>query len=98
MDVEDLLENAKDLPSYEFERRLNKLVRDNYRYRNLDSKNREIVLDLIKKYQNYLQKGIGVSSSTLRNEMYRLRKNRLKLDLTEEDLDDIEEIIYMFKK
>jgi hypothetical protein len=97
MDLEELLEDAQNLTSYEFEQKLNKLVRENYRYRNLSSKNKQIILDLVRKYKPYLRSG-GVSSSTVRNDIYRLHKNRLKLDLTEEDLDDIREILEMLRK
>jgi hypothetical protein len=98
MDVKDLMDNVSELTDYEFENRLNKLVRDNSRYRNLDAKNREIVLDLVKKYKTHLRKGIGISYTNIRNESYKLYKNRLKLDLTEADLKDIKEILGMFKK
>lgn len=93
MDVKDLMGNVKNLTDYEFERKLNDLVRNNYRYRNLNSANKKIVLDLVKKYKSYLRKGIGISSTNLRNESYRLYENRLKLGLTQEDLDDIKEIL-----
>ena len=87
------MEDAKNLKDYEFERKLNDLVRNNYRYSNLNGKNKKIVLDLVKKYKSYLRKGIGISSTNLRNESYRLYQNRLKLGLTQEDLDDIKEIL-----
>lgn len=93
MDIKDLMKNAKNSTDYEFERKLNDLVRDNYRYSNLNSSNKKIVLDLVKKYKAYLRKGIGLSYSNLRNESYRLYQNRLKLGLTEEDLKDIKEIL-----
>jgi len=93
MDIKDLMEDAKNLKDYEFERKLNDLVRNNYRYSNLNGKNKKIVLDLVKKYKSYLRKGIGISSTNLRNESYRLYQNRLKLGLTQEDLDDIKEIL-----
>lgn len=98
MDLKSLLQDAKNLTSYEFEQKLNKLVRDNYRYKNLNSKNKKVILDLVKKYKPYLRKGIGVSSSTVRNDMYRLYQKRLKLDLTKEDLDDIREILGKLRK
>ncbi len=97
MDAKDLMKNVSKLTDYEFENRLNKLVHDNYRYRNLDVKNRKIVLDLVKKYKKYLRKGIRISYTDLRNEGYRLYKNRLRLNLTEEDIKDIKEILGMFK-
>ncbi|MDD5291440.1 MAG: hypothetical protein PHZ04_05055 [Patescibacteria group bacterium] len=93
MGVKDLMGNAKNLTDYEFERKLNELVRTNYRYSNLNDKNKKIILDLVKKYKSYLRKGIGISSVNLRNESYRLYQNRLKLGLTEGDLDDIKEIL-----
>ena len=93
MDTKDLMSNAKNLKDYEFKRKLNDLVRNNYRYGNLNSANRKIVLDLVKKYKSYLRKGIGISATNLRNESYRLYQNRLKLGLTQEDLDDIKEIL-----
>ena len=93
MDIQDLMKDAKNLKDYEFERKLNDLVRNNYRYSNLNSGNKKIVLDLVKKYKSYLRKGIGISSTNLRNESYRLYQNRLKLNLTQEDLDDVKEIL-----
>ena len=93
MNIKDLMKDAKNLKDYEFERKLNELIRNNYRYSNLNSGNKKIVLDLVKKYKSYLRKGIGISYTNLRNETYRLHKNRLKLDLTEEDLKDIREIL-----
>ncbi|PIR13448.1 hypothetical protein COV49_02185 [Candidatus Falkowbacteria bacterium CG11_big_fil_rev_8_21_14_0_20_39_10] len=98
MDIKDLLKNAQHLTDYEFEQKLNKLARDNYRYRNLDEKNRGLVFDILKKYRGYLRKGIGISYSTLQNESYRLYQNRLKLGLTEDDLKDIKEILSSFKR
>ena len=93
MDVKGLMKDAKNLKDYEFERKLNDLVRDNYRYGNLNDSNKKIVFDLVKKYKSHLRKGIGISSTNLRNESYRLYQNRLKLGLTQEDLDDIKEIL-----
>jgi len=86
------------LTDYEFKQKLNKLVRDNYRYRNLNTANRKIVLDLLKKYRPYLQKGIGISFSARQREIYKLHQNRIKLDLTKEDLKDVREILGMLKK
>jgi len=98
MDSKDLTKDAEDLTDFNFERKLNDLVRDNFRFRNLSEDNRKIVLDLMKKYKSRLRKGIGLSYSDLKNESYRLYENRLKLGLTHEDLDDIKEILGEFKK
>lgn len=98
MDVEDLMENASHLTDYEFGQKLNKLIRDNHRYRNLDSKNRDVVKELFKKYKKKIREGVGISSYSIRDEMYRLNRDRLKKELTEEDLKDIKEILEEFKK
>lgn len=98
MNVQDLLKNASSLTDYEFEQQLNRLVRENYRYKNLDAKNRKLILDVVKKYRTYLKKGIPISSTSISNETYRLYKKREKLGLTEEDLKDIKEILKEFRK
>jgi hypothetical protein len=98
MNIQDLMEDVKNLRGWEFERRLHKLIRENYKYKNLDKGNQKLIMDLVKKYKPYLLKGIGISSLRIRDEMIKLRRNRLKLDLTENDLRDIKEILKMFIK
>jgi len=98
MDVKDLINEAQNLTEYEFKQKLGRLVHENYRYRNLDSKNQKVVMDLVSKYKGYIRKGIGISSTNIRNEMYKLYQHRFKLDLTEEDLKDIKEILNELKK
>ena len=98
MDIKDLTKNYKDIPHYQFKRKLNELVRSNYRYGNLSQKNRKVILDLIRKYSSRIRSGQGLSYDTINRESYSLYKKRLQLDLTEEDLKDIKEILGMFKK
>ena len=98
MDIEDLVNDAKNLTDWEFERKLNKLVRENSKYRNLDENNKKVILDLVKKYKPKLRKGIGISHTNLRNDMYRITKDRNKLGLTREDLKDVDNFIKAFKK
>ena len=93
MDIQDLLKNSKIILSYKFEQRLNKLVRENFNFRNLDEANKRVILDLIEKYRAYLRRGIHVSSTAIRREMYNLYEKRLELGLTKQDLDDIREIL-----
>lgn len=92
------MKDARDLPDYEFERRLNKLVRENHRYANLDSSNKKVILDMMKKFKPYLRDYGGISNYKLRRESYKLYKNRKKLGMTYEDLKDVREILGMFKK
>lgn len=98
MNVKDLMKNVKDMRDWEFERKLNELIRENYRFRNLDAGNKEVVMDLVKKYKSYLRRGIGISSLKIRYEMLKLKKNMQKLDLTKNDIRDIQEIMNSFKK
>jgi len=98
MDIRELLASAKTQTFDYFEQKLNSLVRENYKFSNLDEANREIILDIIKKHLYEIHNGLGISSTTLRNEEYHLYENRIKLKLTESDLDDIKEILSLFKK
>jgi len=97
MDIEDLVKDASSLNSYQFDQRLGRLVRENYKYRNLDSKNKELVLGLVKKYKDYIRRGRGIPYSARIREMYKLNRNRIKLGLTQEDLRDIRKILKAFK-
>lgn len=98
MNIQDLMEDVKNLRDWEFERRLHKLIRENYKYKNLDKGNQKLIMGLVKKYKPYLLKGIGISTLRIRDEMLRLRRDRVKLDLTENDLRDINSILKMFIK
>ena len=98
MDIEDLLAAAKNLPFEKLVEKLNIIVRQDYHYKNLDQGNKKIVLDLIKKHLPKIRSGVGISAMTAREEMYRLYQNRIKLNLTEEDIKDIREILELFKK
>src|SRR4030042_3221454 len=98
MELEELIQKAKDMPGYLWEREFNSFILHHSQYRNLDEKNKKIVLDLVKKFKPYLIKGIGVSEQTIQRESYNLYQNRIKLGLTEEDLKDIKEILHLFKK
>ena len=98
MDIQELLASAKTQTFDRFEQKLNMLIRENYRYGNLSQANREIVLGIIKKNLYNIHNGIGISSLVVQREMYKLHQNRIKLDLTEEDLKDIREILALFKK
>ncbi|MFH0955717.1 MAG: hypothetical protein V1801_00670 [Candidatus Falkowbacteria bacterium] len=98
MDIQDLLASAKTQTFDRFAQKLNSLVRENYNFSNLDESNRKIVLDVIKKHIGEIHNDLGISSVTLRNEEYKLYQNRIKLKLTEHDLDDIKKILELFKK
>jgi len=98
MDIQDLLAAAKDLPSDRLELKLNALVRENLRFNNLNESNKKIILGLIKKYLPKIRRGPGLSHLNFRDEMHELYENRIKLNLTEEDLKDIKEILGSFER
>jgi hypothetical protein len=98
MDIAELTKKLKDEPLWKFERELNDLIRKNSKYYNLDQKNKDVIMDLIKKYLENIREGRGISSYALQQESLHLWQNRIKLGLTDEDLKDIKEILAMFKK
>jgi hypothetical protein len=98
MDLEDVLNNIAHEPDYIWERKLNELIAKNHKFYNLSSENKELVRNLIKKHKPMIRKYGGISRLTIKDEEYHLFQNRMKLDLTEEDLKDIREILEYFKK
>ncbi len=98
MELEELLAIAKNEPFERFEMRLNDFLRYKSEFKNLSEDNKKIVLNLIKKHLSDIRNGIGISDYVIRQETYKLYENRLKLDLTENDLADIKEILNLFKK
>jgi len=98
MKLSELFGTAKKQPQYQTARQLNELTRQNYRYRNLNSQNRQLVMDLIGKHTDKIRDGRGISSTVIQREGYKLYQDREKLRLTPNDLTDIKEILNMFKK
>ena len=97
MNIRDLMRNAKDLTDKEFEQKLNKLVRENYRYKNLSPDNRKIILEIVDEYKDRLREGRTISYDQRYKDLYKLRKEKIKLGLSDEDLKDIKLIVDSFK-
>jgi hypothetical protein len=97
MNIKNLMKDAKNLTDKEFEGKLNKLVRENYRYKNLNKGNREIILEIIDGYKDMLRKGRSISYDKRYKDLYKLRKNKIKLNLSDEDLKDIKNILDSFR-
>lgn len=98
MDLEEVLKNIANEPDYVWERKLNELIVKNHNFYNLSEENKKLIKDLIKKHKPMIRRYGGISSVTVREEEYRLYQNRMKLNLTEEDLKDIKQILEYFKK
>ena len=98
MDINELLSAAQTLTSELFSRKLNEFIRANFRFSNLNEKNRRIFLDLVAKYkQDYLRHGRKVPGERLRLYSLKLYTDRVKLGITEEDLKDLRELLAIFK-
>lgn len=98
MDLNEIVEYSKNNPTYKVHQKITELVRTNHRFRNLNQKNKDLVLSLIEGHMENIRHGIGISDHNLQLESYRLYEDRLKLGLTLEDLKDIKEILGLFKK
>lgn len=83
--------------NYRLEQRFSEMMRRNPHYRNLDSANKALILDLLKRYKEKIRKGIKVSGLSVRRDMYRLYRDRLKLGLTKNDLDQIRDLLTSLK-
>jgi len=98
MDLKSVASNLKDQTDYRLEQRFEELMRRNPRYQNLDSANRQLIMELIKKYKKKLLDHSYPSRLTVREDMYHLYQNRIKLGLTYNDLDQIKELLESFKR
>lgn len=98
MDLKGVTKDLTDQTAYRLEQRFDEMFRTNPRYKNLDEGNRRLILNLIEKYKEKLRHGISPSRLTIKDDMYRLYQNRLKLKLTYNDLDQIRDLLESFKK
>jgi hypothetical protein len=98
MDLDKFFENIEHTSKVILKRRFNDLLRYKSKYKNLNQKNKDLIFDLVEKYIDKKRKYHRIDSTSIRLEMNKLRKNMVKLDLTLEDLKDIEEILKEFRK
>jgi hypothetical protein len=98
MDIKDLVKSAKNSSTSDFNKKLSNLMRNKSKYANMDAKNRKTLSDLIKKHSDRIKDGRGLSSDTLRRESYDLYRKKDKMGLTQNDVDDIKEVLGAFKK
>lgn len=97
MDLKDVTKDLADQTSYRIRQRFLEMMRTNPKYKNLDHENQKLILDLIEKYKEKLNRGIKPSRYTIKQDMYRLYEDRLKLGLTYNDLDQIRDLLLSFK-
>jgi len=98
MDLKDVTDNLSDQYNYRIQQRMEELMRTNPSYRNLDHKNRELIMDLIHKYKEKIRKGIKPSRFTVKEDKYYLFHNRIKLGLSYSDLEQFNDLLDSFKE
>ncbi len=97
MDLKDVTSDLRDQTNYRLEQRFKTMMRTNPRYRNLDPSNQKLIFDLIAKEKDKARQGIKTSGLTIRQDLYHLYQDRIKLGLTYHDLDQIKELLESFK-
>jgi len=97
MDFSDVTKNLIDQTDYRIHQRMEEMFRTNPRFQNLDAGNRELVFGLIKKYKEKMRHGIIPSAYTIQKDTYNLYENRIKLNLTINDLKQIRDLLGSFK-
>ena len=97
MDIKSIFKDAKDLTDYQVEQHFDEFLRKQPSFRHLNQANQDLILDLVHKYKDKVRKGIGVSGYTIRQDSYHLYQNRLKLNLTHQDLETIKDVLESFK-
>jgi len=97
MELQDVAKDISSQTNYRITQRMEALMRTNPRYKNLNGANREVVMGLIKKYKDKIRQGIKPSRLTVREDKYHLYQNRIKLGLTEYDLEQINKLLDSFK-
>lgn len=96
MDLTDIAKQSKDITGYRLGQKLDYFFRKNPSYKHLVD-NREIIDDLINKYEERRRHRIATTDMTIRRDMYHLYQKRLELKLTKNDLDDIRKFLTSLK-
>jgi len=97
MDLKDVTKDLRHQNSYRLEQRFHEMLRTNPNYKNLGPENRDLVMELIKKYQDKIRHNQTISDYTVRHDMHRLYEKRFEMKLTVHDLDEIRELLQSFK-
>jgi len=91
-----IAQDAKKMTSYRLDQKLDEFFRKNPSFRNLRD-NQDLIFEIISKYKDKSRRRISTSRLTVRRDMYRLYKDRVKLGLTLNDLNDLRDLLASFK-
>ncbi len=98
MDIQEFSDSTKNDTTARAKQKLSSLVRNNYKYRNLNSNNQALVMDVISDHIENIRDGDGISAHLLQKITERIYSNREKLGVSLQDYEDIKEILNQFKK
>lgn len=98
MEIQDLFESAKNESSDRFKMKFSNFLYEHPQYSNLSQSNKKIIIDLVHKHIDAIRDGRGISDYIIEHETHDLYEKRLKLNITEKDLEDIREIMHLFEK
>ncbi len=97
MNLNSVANDFQHQTNYRLEQRFLQLMRSNPHYRNLSESNRDLILDLLKKYKEKKRQGIKISDLAVRRDMYTIYHDRIALGLTKHDLDQIKDLLSELK-
>jgi hypothetical protein len=96
--LEDLSDIIKHESRDRFRLKFNDFIYEHPQYSNLSQDNRKLITDLLYKHIDAIRENRGISSYLIEKETHRLYEKRNELKITENDLEDIREMLKLFKK
>ncbi len=97
MKITDITNNLANETNERTILKFERLMATSVRFKNLDETNRQVILDLIKKYKERIRKGIKPTRLMIKSDRLHLYQNRVKLGLSETDLKQIYNLLESFK-
>jgi len=98
MKITDITNNLTNETNERMSLKFNRLMATSSRFKNLDQANRQVALDLIKKYKERAITGIEPTRLMIKEDRLKLYQNRVKLGLSETDLKQMYSLLDSFKK
>ncbi len=97
MDLTDLVASLKNDDTSTFERKCKDFFYGRYEFSSFDQKNRDFVIELLKKHRSDMINYGGIPGYSLDNEMYDLHRRLSDYDLSEIDYENIKKIMQYFR-
>jgi len=97
MDIQDVTKNLAHLTEYQIDQRLEILMRQSPYYRNLAGPHKDLIMGIFKEYKSLIRRQIDITERKVDHDVYELYENRVKLGLTQYDIDNFRKILESFK-